>query len=171
MRDYIEDIAKKMPVQTMVEHVLADFGQIDILVNCAAVAPRVSLLDMDEWDWHRTIDFNLGGVFLLLLPAVGHVMREQGGGIVINLVSPGIAQSAAAFSASQAGMFALTQAAARELAGDNIRVHAICLPKTQLAADCSPQASEGVLAAVAALCDPTGAAVTAQVVQVGDAYS
>ena len=87
---------------------MADFGQIDILVNCAAVAPRVSLLDMDEWDWHRTIDVNLGGVFLLL-QVVGRVMRQQGGGIVINLVSPGIAQSGAAFSASQAGMLALTQ--------------------------------------------------------------
>jgi NAD(P)-dependent dehydrogenase (short-subunit alcohol dehydrogenase family) len=66
---YIEDIAKKVGAQTVVKHVEDDFGRIDILINHAAVEPRVSLLDMDEWDWHRTLDVNLTGAFLMIQSA------------------------------------------------------------------------------------------------------
>ncbi len=56
---YIEDVAKKVGAQYLVNSVEDDFGGIDILVNHAAVEPHTPLLDMDEWDWHRTLDVNL----------------------------------------------------------------------------------------------------------------
>ncbi len=84
-RAYIEDVAKKVGVQALVKGVEDDFGRIDILVNHAAVEPHSPLLDMDEWDWHRTLDVNLTGAFLMT-QSVGRVMREQGGGVIINLV-------------------------------------------------------------------------------------
>src|SRR5512140_3780183 len=52
-RAYVEDIAKKMPVQTLLNQVLDDFGRIDILVNCATVEPNRTILEMDDWDWQR----------------------------------------------------------------------------------------------------------------------
>jgi 3-oxoacyl-[acyl-carrier protein] reductase len=44
---YVEDISKKMPVQTLLNDVLDDFGRIDILVNCAEVEPQKSILEME----------------------------------------------------------------------------------------------------------------------------
>ena len=72
---YVEDIAKKMPVQALLNAVLDDFGRIDILVNCAEVEPRKPVLEMDDWDWQRTLDVNLTGAFLLTQSA-GRIMKE-----------------------------------------------------------------------------------------------
>jgi NAD(P)-dependent dehydrogenase (short-subunit alcohol dehydrogenase family) len=128
-KDYVFDIAMKMPVQALVEAVLEDWGRIDILVNNAGVEPHAALLDMDEWDWRRTIDVNLSGPFFTL-QSVGRVMREQGGGAVVNIAS--IAGRAhglkdrAAYVASKMGLIGLTREAARELAAYRIRVNAVC---------------------------------------------
>ena len=73
---YIEDVAKKVGVQYLVNSVEEDFGGIDILVNHAAVEPHTSLLEMDEWDWHRTLDVNLTGAFLMIQSA-GRMMRMK----------------------------------------------------------------------------------------------
>jgi NAD(P)-dependent dehydrogenase (short-subunit alcohol dehydrogenase family) len=128
-KDYVFDISMKMPVQALVEAVLQDWGRIDILVNNAGVEPHASLLDMDEWDWRRTIDVNLSGSFFTL-QSVGRVMREQGGGVIVNIAS--IAGRAhglkdrAAYVASKTGLIGLTREAARELAAYQIRVNAVC---------------------------------------------
>jgi 3-oxoacyl-[acyl-carrier protein] reductase len=123
---YIEDVAKKVAAQNIVKQVEDDFGQIDILVNHAAVEPHVPLLDMDEWDWHRVMDVNLTGAFLMT-QSVGRVMRAQGSGVIINLitVSTHAESNAAAFVASMNGLDAFTHQAARELSPYGIRVYAI----------------------------------------------
>jgi NAD(P)-dependent dehydrogenase (short-subunit alcohol dehydrogenase family) len=82
---YIEDVAKKVGAQSIVKQVEDDFGRIDILINHAAVEPHIPLLDMDEWDWHRVLDVNLTGAFLMTQSA-GRVMRVQGSGVIINLI-------------------------------------------------------------------------------------
>jgi NAD(P)-dependent dehydrogenase (short-subunit alcohol dehydrogenase family) len=126
-RAYIDDIAKKVGVQAFVKDVEDDFGCIDILVNHAAVEPHIPLLDMDEWDWHRTLDVNLTGTFLMT-QSVARVMREQGGGVIINLVTEAGGDEGptrAAFLASMAGLESFSQQAARELAPYGIRVYAV----------------------------------------------
>jgi NAD(P)-dependent dehydrogenase (short-subunit alcohol dehydrogenase family) len=65
-RPYVFDIAKRMPIEGMVAQVLDHFGRIDILINHATVAPHASLLEMDEWEFHRTLDVNLGGPFFTM---------------------------------------------------------------------------------------------------------
>jgi 3-oxoacyl-[acyl-carrier protein] reductase len=127
-RPYVFDIAKRMPIEGMVAQVLDHFGRIDILVNHAAVTPDAALLEMDEWDFHRTLDVNLGGPFFTM-QQVGRVMRQQGGGVMLNLISTAsedqVKKGQSAFIASQAGLIGLTQVAAGELAAWNIRVNSV----------------------------------------------
>jgi len=124
---YIEDVAKKVGVQYLINSVEDDFGGIDILVNHAAVEPHTSLLDMDEWDWHRTLDVNLTGAFLMT-QSVGRVMREKGKGVILNIVAgsgKGGNKDVAAYLSSMAGLAALSHQADRELSPHGIRVYAI----------------------------------------------
>ena len=123
---YIEDVAKKVGAQLIIKQVEDDFRQIDILINHAAVAPHVPVLDMDEWDWHRVLDVNLTGAFLMT-QSVGRVMREKGKGVIINLitVTQPAAGNDAAFVASMNGLNGFTRQAARELNPYGIRVHAV----------------------------------------------
>ena len=122
---YIEDVAKKVGAQYLVKQVEDDFGHIDILVNHAAVEPHIPLLDMDEWDWHRIMDVNLTGAFLMI-QSVGRVMREQGSGVIINLITrPDSEVNEAAFVASMNGLEGLTRAAARELNPYGIHVYTV----------------------------------------------
>ena len=115
-----------MGAQSIINQAEDDFGRIDILINHAAVEPHIPLLDMDEWDWHRVLDVNLTGAFLMTQSA-GRVMRAQGSGMILNLITEatrGDAQ-AAAFSASMAGLRGLTSQAAQELRQYGIQVIAI----------------------------------------------
>jgi len=123
---YIEDIAKKVGAQHIVKQVEDEFGRIDILIHHAAVEPHIALLDMDEWDWHRVLDVNLTGAFLMTQSA-GRVMRSQGYGVIIHLVtgSSRDEKKEAAFVASMQGLEAFTRQAARELNPHGIRVHAV----------------------------------------------
>jgi NAD(P)-dependent dehydrogenase (short-subunit alcohol dehydrogenase family) len=124
---YIEDVAKKVGVQSLVNSVEEDFGGIDILVNHASVEPHTTLLDMDEWDWHRTLDVNLTGAFLMTQSA-GRIMREKGNGVILNIVSGpsrGGDKDAAAYLSSLAGLAALSRQADVELSPHGIRVYAI----------------------------------------------
>ena len=123
---YIEDVAKKVGAQHLIKQVEDDFGPIDILVNHAAVEPHIPLLDMDEWDWHRVLDVNLTGAFLMI-QSVGRVMREQGSGVIINLITApdSKVENDAAFVASMYGLEGVTLEAARELDPYGIRVYAV----------------------------------------------
>jgi 3-oxoacyl-[acyl-carrier protein] reductase len=126
---YVFDIAKRMPIEALVAQVLEHYGRIDILVNHARVEPDASLLEMDEWEYHRTLDVNLGGPFFTM-QQVGRVLRQQGAGSIVNLVSTSgkkvIQKGHAAHLASQAGLIGLTQAAAREFSAYHIRVNVVC---------------------------------------------
>ena len=131
IKAYVDDVAKKVAAQSIVNQVEDDFGRIDILINHAAVEPRVALLDMDEWDWHRVLDVNLTGVFLMM-QSVGRVMRARGCGVVINLISAlpldaraDSARNKAAYNTSMTGLVALTRSAANELSSFGIHIHEV----------------------------------------------
>jgi NAD(P)-dependent dehydrogenase (short-subunit alcohol dehydrogenase family) len=125
VKAYIVDIAKKLPVQGLLNQVLDDFGRLDVLVNCAEVEPRKSALEMDEWDWVRTLDVNLTGAFLLTQSA-GRIMKEKGGGVIVHVGGrAGGPERRAAYFASKAGLEAMVKSAAEEFAAFGVRVHLV----------------------------------------------
>jgi NAD(P)-dependent dehydrogenase (short-subunit alcohol dehydrogenase family) len=123
------DVANKLAVQSMLIDIEDRWGRVDILINNAGVEPHKPIVQLDEWDWNRTIDVNLKGAFLCS-QSVGRMMRQQGGGAIVNVAS--IAGRAAglrdrsAYVASKTGLIGFTKECAREFAAYNIRVNAVC---------------------------------------------
>lgn len=120
---YVEDVAKKVGAQMLVKSVEDEFGGLDVLVNHAAVEPHTPLLDMDEWDWHRTLDVNLTGAFLMSQSA-GRVMRAKDSGVILNL-GAGAGEKekeAGAYLASKSALTELSRQLARELNPLGVRV-------------------------------------------------
>ena len=112
----------------LVETVVAEFGKIDILVNNAGTSPAMAtVLDADERLWDSIMNLNLKGVYFLS-QAVARVMKEHGGGKIINVASmdgykPEVGVSI--YSISKAAVLMVTKSMALELAQHNIRVNAI----------------------------------------------
>ena len=123
---YIEDVAKKLGAQHIIKQVEDDFGRLDILIHHAAVEPHIPLLDMDEWDWHRVLDVNLTGAFLVTQSA-GRVMREKGSGVIVFLITGSARdeKSEAAFMTSMDGLRGLARQTARELDPHGIHVYTV----------------------------------------------
>ncbi len=162
---FVEDVAKKVGVQALVKQAEDTFGRIDIIINHASVEPHVPLLDMDEWDWHRVLDVNLTGVFLMMQTA-GRIMRANGGGVIINVASLSegtITLDRSAYIAGLYGMVGLTRQASRELFAHNIRVHAVGrgLGRFQNTATTIPA---DLSRAVLFLCSPRAAHLTGNIV-------
>jgi NAD(P)-dependent dehydrogenase (short-subunit alcohol dehydrogenase family) len=125
------DVSNKFQCVHLVETTRAQWGQLDILVNNAAVKPKSTILKMDEWDWQRTLDVNLKGTFFMS-QLVGRVMADENGergGVIINIASTAGVQTAlaghAAYAASKAAVVGFTRECAREYAEYRLRVFAL----------------------------------------------
>lgn len=127
-KEYIFDVAKKMPVQGLLEQVLDDWGQLDVLIQCAQVKPQAALLDMDEWDWRRTLDVNLSSVFFLM-QSTGRIMRQQGHGRMVTLINLPDEEfyqiGLSAVHTSKMGLIGLILSAAQELGSYGICVSGV----------------------------------------------
>ncbi|MDR2615491.1 MAG: SDR family oxidoreductase [Oscillospiraceae bacterium] len=129
---YKADMSSTASCRAAVERAVADFGEINILVNNAGHGPNGDLLDMDEEisEYFKCIDVDLNGVVRMTY-LVGRHMRALGkGGKIINISSnAGDMASRAVFMASyctaKAGVNQFTRAMALELAGHHINVNAI----------------------------------------------
>lgn len=104
------------------------FGKLDILVNNAAANPYFGhILDTPMSAVRKTVEVNIEGYFMMSQLA-GQLMREQGGGCIINTasingVTPGPMQGI--YSITKAAVISMTQAFAKECAPQNIRVNAV----------------------------------------------
>ena len=128
-------VAKIEEIDTLVNKVTDTFGRIDILVNNAGFNPVMdSALDIDERVWDVIMNLNLKGLFFLS-QAVARLMRQHGGGKIVNVSSvEGITPTILpVYSISKAGIIMATKVMAKEWAQYNIRVNAIApgLTKTR----------------------------------------
>lgn len=121
------DVADRCSLQRLHDAVLDEFGQIDILVNCAGMTTRVPTLECTEELWNSIMDINLGGT-LRACQIFGRSMLARGYGKIINIASLSTFvafQEVAAYGASKAAVGALTRSLAVEWAADGICVNAI----------------------------------------------
>ncbi|MFC1870522.1 glucose 1-dehydrogenase [Chloroflexota bacterium] len=114
-------------INNLVTRVKEEFGRIDILVNNAASNPTMaSALEVDERAWDTIINLNAKGLFFLS-QAAARVMKEQGGGCIINIASAaGIRpHMLPVYSISKAAVIMATRVMALEWAQYGIRVNAV----------------------------------------------
>ncbi len=114
-------------IAALVPKVKEEFGRIDILVNNAATNPTMdSALDVEERAWDSIMNLNLKGLFFLS-QSVARVMKEQGGGTIINVASvAGIPPDILpVYSISKAGVIMATKVMAQQWAPYNIRANAL----------------------------------------------
>jgi NAD(P)-dependent dehydrogenase (short-subunit alcohol dehydrogenase family) len=121
------DVSDAQAVAGAVAETEARFGRLDALVNNAGVAVFTPLLETTDDDWNRVLAVNLTGPFLCTR-AAAPLMREHGGGAIVNITSiSGLRASTlrSAYGTSKAGLAHLTKQLAVELAALGIRVNAV----------------------------------------------
>lgn len=179
------DVSSNEAVTSFVTDVIAKLGKIDILINNAGVTRDNLLMRMSEEEWDSVIDTNLKGAFLFS-KAVSRPMMKQRAGSIVNISSVvGITGNAGQcnYTASKAGLIALTKSMAKELSSRGIRVNAVApgFIKSQMTEKLSQELCDALLGnipagrlgepgdiakAVAFLCSPDASYITGQTISV-----
>jgi glucose 1-dehydrogenase len=119
------DVSKVADLQRLVNAAVQKFGRLDVMVNNAGVETRTSVLDTTEQQYERVLEINLKSAFFGTQLAAKQMIKQGGGGRIINITSvhedwpmPGNT----AYCLSKGGMRMLTRTAGVELARHNILV-------------------------------------------------
>jgi NAD(P)-dependent dehydrogenase (short-subunit alcohol dehydrogenase family) len=121
------DVSDAKAVAAAIEQIAKRFGRLDALVNNAGVAVFTPLLETSDADWNRILAVNLTGPFICT-KAAAPLMREHGGGAVVNITSISAVRAStlrSAYGTSKAGLAHLTKQLAVELASLGIRVNGV----------------------------------------------
>ncbi len=184
-RAYAANVAKVEDADATVKQVIADFGRVDILVNNAGITKDNLIMRMTEAEWDAVIAVNLKGTFNFTKAVISPMGRQRAGKIVNVASVVGRMGNAgqANYSASKAGVIALTKSTAKEYGARNIQVNAVApgFIETDMTAKL-PQAvrdtfmmvipakrpgkPEDVANVVAFLCSPDADYVTGQVLNI-----
>jgi len=147
------DVGNTESAAEMVRQVKEELGRIDYLVNNAGITRDNLILRMKEADWDEVIDTNLKGAWNFAKAALRVMLRQEGGGSVLNISSisgeVGMAGQSN-YSASKAGMIGLTKALAKEVASRKVTVNsfAIGLVSTEMAGALDESYREKILAQI-----------------------
>ncbi len=122
------DVAQQPSVAAAVQATLAKAGRIDALVNSAGITgPNTKVWDYPVDAWRQVMDVNLTGLFICCREVVP-AMRERNYGRIVNIASVAGKDgnpNASAYSASKAGVMALTKSLGKELADTGVRVNCV----------------------------------------------
>lgn len=133
------DVSNEDDVRRLVDDTVAEHGQLDVLVNVAAIVPFTPWDEVDFAEWRRIMAVNLDGTFLTNHYAQ-KAMREAGYGRIVNIASNVVlagTPNLAHYVASKGGVLAFTRALAREIGKYGITVNAVAPGLTE---------TEGVMA-------------------------
>ena len=124
------------------------FGSLDILANNAGISSRTSLYDYTVEEFGKILDINVKAVFVCS-QAAARIMKEQGGGVIINtssMVAEYGQPAGCGYPATKFAVNGLTRSLARELAKDHIRVNAVApgVTRTDMVAALPPEMVERI---------------------------
>ncbi len=123
------DVMDPDQVQALIDRTMEEFGRVDILVNNAGTSAGGPFLGVTDEAWQHDLDLKLYGAIRASRICVP-LMRQQGGGRIINVTNLGAKAPGAASvptSVSRAAGVALTKAMSKEFAADNILVNTVCI--------------------------------------------
>ena len=122
------DVTRMEDCRRAVDETLQAFGGLDVLVNCAGIIRRASVLGTTEEEWDRVMAVNVNSVFLMSKCAIPAMVRA-GGGVILNIASGwGLkgGRDAVAYCASKGAVVNMTRAMALDHSDEGIRVNCIC---------------------------------------------
>ena len=124
---YQSDAADFNAAQTLADQVVADFGNIDVLINNAGITKDTLLMRMSEEQWDDVINTNLKSTFNLTKACLKTFLKNRAGSIINMSSVIGVTGNAgqANYAASKAGMIGFTKSIAKELGSRNVRCNAI----------------------------------------------
>ena len=131
------DVMYYAEVESLIQHTVAKYGQLDVMVNNAGIGPKQLLKTADHTldDWNSVIAVNQTGVFYCMKLALQQMLK-QGFGAIINIASlAGLKASLnnLSYSASKFAVVGMTKSAALEYAKTGIRINAVCPGYTESA--------------------------------------
>lgn len=121
------DVSQEVSVKDAIQKVVDHYGRIDILVNNAGTDKTISVEELDVEDWDRVLGTNLRGPFMMSKFVFG-IMKERGGGQIVNVASTAAKRAwanAAAYHASKWGLLGFSYALHVEGRPCNIKVTAV----------------------------------------------
>lgn len=124
----VADVASEIQVDEVVKAAVSAFGQIDILINNAAVSDNKTILDITKEEWDRVIAVTLTGPFLFTKYVARQMVAQGHGGCIVNVGSTSGERGrkrAVAYTAAKAGVANLTRSLAVQLSPHGIRVNGV----------------------------------------------
>src|SRR6266498_3207180 len=121
------DVADATAMEKMIKEVIAEFNQVDALVNNAGITRDAVLARMSREQWDSVINTNLGSMFNATKPLVLQMVKQRSG-VIINISSVvGLYGNSGQsnYAAAKAGMIGFTKALSAEVAPYNVRVNAV----------------------------------------------
>lgn len=126
------DVCRRDEVEAMIAEAVRAFGRLDVIVNNAGIGEIAPMIDVTEDSYDRQMNVNTKGTFLCATAAARQMLKQGGGGRIINNASgagkmaPGKAVPLGVYAMSKHAVIGLTKALGLELAADNILVNCVC---------------------------------------------